>query len=253
MADDNQATTQATTDNVDAFGNNQTKPDTNTQVQNADQAFTQTVGEGKQYATQEDLAKGKIEADSFIEQLKLENKQMREDLSKRPTMDDIQDIIKLQDGNQGNNPELTEEALNTLVDSRFKTIKTEEQEYLNVSQASDKMVELYGSRASEQVSTKAGEMGVSVQYLQSLAGKSPDMFYSIMGINKEASNTSVSSNQTAEGNNTEQFNTNPIGTKEGTWGSYEQLRKENPKKYFSPQVQNEIFKKRKELGDNFYK
>jgi len=256
MADDNQTTTTTTTtDNVDAFGNNQTQQnqDTNTQVQNTDQIFNQTVGDGKQYATQEDLAKGKKEADAFIEQLKSENAQMREEMGKRPTMDDIQDIMKLQNDNQANNPELTAEALNTIVDSRVKTIKTEELEHLNVSQASDRMVELYGSKASEQVSNKAKAMGVSVQYLQGLAGKSPDMFYSIMGVDKESSNTSVAGNQTAQGSNTEQFNTETYGTKVGTWDSYEKLRKEDPRKYFSPQVQNEIFKMRKELGENFYK
>ena len=256
MPEDNQATTQTSTDNGDAFGTNQTtNQDTGTQVQNTDQVFNQTVGDGKQYATQEDLAKGKKEADAFIEQLKLENKQMRDDLGKRPTLDDIQDIMKLQNDTQNNtNSEINEEALNTIVDTRLKSIQTRDLEHGNVTQASDRMVELYGSKASEQVSLKAGEMGVSVQYLQDLAGKSPDMFYSIMGVSKQAApDTNVSSNQSAQGNNTEQFNTTQHGTNEGTWNYYEELRKADPKKYFSPAVQNEMFQMRKSKDADFYK
>jgi len=256
MADDNQTTTQtSTTTNGDAFGNNQTtNTDTQTNVQSTDQVFSQTVGEGKQYATQEDLAKGKKEADSFIEQLKLENAQMREDLSKRPTLDDVQDIMKLQNESQNNtqSSELNEEALNTIVDSRLKSIQTQTLEHSNVSQASDKMVELYGEKASEQVAKKAGELGVSVQYLQDQAAKSPSMFYSIMGVNDTAPNN-VAGNQSAQGNNTEQFNQVTHGTQEGTWNHYEKLRKEDPKKYFSPKVQNEMFQMRKQKDADFYK
>jgi len=254
MADDNQATTQTSTDNGDAFGNTQTtNTDTGTNVQNNDQVFNQTVGDGNQYATVEDLAKGKKEADAFIDQLKLENAQMREDLSKRPTLDDVQDIMKLQNEGQNNtSSELNEEALNTIVDSRLENRNTRALEHTNVSQASDKMVELYGEKASEQVAKKAGELGVTVKYLQDQAAKSPAMFYSIMGVNDTASNN-VAGNQTAQGNNTEQFNQTQHGTNEGTWSHYEKLRKEDPKKYFSPKVQNEMFQMRKDKDADFYK
>ena len=254
MPDDNQTATQTSTDNGDAFGNKpNTNTDTQTQVQNSDQVFTQTVGEGKQYATQEDLAKGKKEADAFIEQLKVENAQLREDIGKRPTLDDVQDIMKLQNESQNNtSSELNEEALNTIVDSRLQNRQTLATEHTNITQSSDKMVELYGDKASEQVAKKAGELGVSVQYLQDQAAKSPAMFYSIMGVDNTAPNNVVG-NQTAQGNNTEQFNTTQHGTKEGTWSYYETLRKENPKKYFSPKVQNEMFQMRKSKDADFYK
>jgi len=256
MPDDNQTTTQTSTDNGDAFGNNQTtnNQDTGTQVQNTDQVFNQTVGEGKQYATQEDLAKGKKEADVFIEQLKLENKELREDIGKRPTLDDVRDIMKLQEENQNTtSSELDEEALNKLVDSRFENIQHKKTAVSNITEASNKMVSLYGEKASEQVSKKAEELGVTVEYLQDQASRSPAMFYSIMGVSEEASNQSVAGNQSPQGKNTEQFNNTQHGTKEGTWGYYEELRKENPKKYFSPKVQNEMFQMRKEKAADFYK
>ena len=255
MPDDNQTTTQTSTDNADAFGNNQTtNQDTGTNVQNADQTFNQSVGEGKQYATQEDLAKGKLEADQFIEQLKTENKELREDISKRPTLDDVRDIMKLQDESQNaTSSELDEEALNKIVDSRFENIQLKKTASGNIKESSDKMVSLYGAKANEQVAKKAEELGVTVEYLQDQAARSPAMFYSIMGVSEDASTQTVAGNQTAQGQNTEQFNKTQHGTKEGTWGYYEELRKEDPKKYFSPKVQNEMFQMRKEKSADFYK
>lgn len=258
MTDDNQATTTTSTvTNGDAFGNNnQATNDTGTHTQSTDQVFTHVVGEGKQYATQEDLAKGKIEADAFIEQLKVENAQMREDLGKRPTLDDVQDMMKLQNESQNNtSSELNEEALNTIVQTQLQVAKSQELAHANVTQASNKMEELYGEKANEQVKLKAGELGVSVQYLQDIAAKNPEIFYATMGVSNKStvSNTSVAGNQTVQGNNTEQFNNIPTGSKEGTWGYYENLRKENPKVYFSPKVQNEMFQMRKQKDADFYK
>lgn len=258
MADDNQTTTQTSTDNADAFSNKlNTNTDTSTTTPNTDQVFQAKVGEGKQYATVEDLAKGKLEADAFIEQLKEENRLMREDLSKRPTLDDIQDIMKLQNDTQSTpSPELNEEALSTIVQSQLQEMKTKDLEAGNVAQASNKMVELYGEKASEQVAIKANELGVTVQYLEGIAAKSPKMFFSTMGIEtntNNASSQSVASNQTAQGNNTEQFSNMSSTPKDGTWNYYEQLRKEDPVKYFSPKVQNELFQARKSKEADFYK
>lgn len=253
MPDDHQAT-NTSTDKGDAFGTTNAQ-DTSTTTSNAnDSAFPDLVGEGKRYATLEDLAKGKQEADAFIEQLKLENAQMREDLSKRPTIDDIQDIMKLQNANQGEPAsEFDEEALNKIVTSQLSTMKEQERAHNNVKAASDKMVELYGDKAAEQVQAKANELGVTVEYLQGVAAKNPAIFYATMGVsnNKTASNAG---NQTAQSDsNTAQFNTNTVGTKEGTWNYYEKMRRDDPKKYFSPKVQNEIFKARKEMDADFYK
>ena len=50
--------------------------------------LTELVGEGKRYATVEALAKGRLDADAFIEQLKRENAGLREDLSTRLTAEE---------------------------------------------------------------------------------------------------------------------------------------------------------------------
>ena len=54
------------------------------------------VGEGKKFATVEDLAKGKQESDRFIEQLQGELSGLREDLGKRMTSEQVLEEINRQ-------------------------------------------------------------------------------------------------------------------------------------------------------------
>ena len=54
------------------------------------------VGSGKKYATLEELAKSRLEADSFIDTLKSENAELRKEQSSRTTIMDVMDAIKAQ-------------------------------------------------------------------------------------------------------------------------------------------------------------
>ena len=57
------------------MSNNETAPDQGANVEGS--ILDALVGEGKKYANLEELAKGKAEADSFIDKLKDENSDLR--------------------------------------------------------------------------------------------------------------------------------------------------------------------------------
>src|SRR5690349_8192148 len=56
--------------------------------------FAELVGEGKKYADAAALAKAKKEADSFIEQIKRENAELRDRVASQATVDEIMTQIK---------------------------------------------------------------------------------------------------------------------------------------------------------------
>lgn len=225
----------------------------NSGEQKRDPLFNDMVGEGKRYATVEELAKGKQEADAFIEQLKSETAGLREDLSKRPTMEDIQDIVKSYASEQeSTNSNVSGEDIQKLVQTELQASKVADKQADNVKQASDKMFELYGDKAKEVVQQKANELGVAVEYLEQMAAANPKIFYATMGVQDNPNNQgSDGGNHQPEGHNAEQFQ-KKTEQQTGTWSYYRQLRKENPKNYWSPKVQNEIFRLRKEQGPEFY-
>lgn len=209
--------------------------------------FETLVGEGKKFTDEEALAKGKQESDAFIEQLKSENEGLRQELDKRVTAEEMADRI-LSSSNQGSkteehtSPSLSEKDIAELVQNTISRQSEEGQMKANESAVNEKLGGVYGDKAGEFVKTKAQELGVSVSFLKSVAQKSPEAFYKTVGLgeaNKEAQPT-ITPNSVNTQTNTQ---TNSSGSR--TWDDYKKMRKDNPRQYWSPAIQNEILTRRK--------
>ncbi|MGD9276924.1 MAG: hypothetical protein PVJ67_07165 [Candidatus Pacearchaeota archaeon] len=243
----------------DAHNNSQTS------MEDLGQTFTSLVGEGKKYKTPEDLAKGKAEADEFIEQLKRENAEMREDLSefqkkldKATSVEEALDSLKRgTEANSQNQESIDPETLAKLIDSRLDSRTQAEKQAANKQIVETELVKRFGEQAKADafIASKAQELGTSINQMKAMSSENPTMFFKLMGIDinsDESSNKGVPSGG--------QYNTeavkqrvNDAGPQHGTWEYYQSIRKNNPKQYYSPAVQNEMFEQRKKLGDAFYK
>ena len=213
--------------------------------------FADLVGDGKRYKSPQELAKGKQEADAFIEQLKQEAAELRSELEKRLAAEEILAQIKAT-ANTSSDPTTNQidiEKLQELVQGTVHQLDTAKQAQSNLESVTKQIVEQYGDKAGEFLAKKSAELGLSVDDLKATAERSPVAFRNLVGLNKEPTQ---STNMTHGTVNTEALSDNSVGTKVGTWEYYENLRKTNPRLYFSPKIQNEIFDNRKKLGDNFY-
>ena len=223
------------------------------------------VGEGKKYKSIEDLAKAKAEADAFIEQIKSENSNMREDLGrlqaeveKGKSLDEALDSIKrdLAEGKE-TTPALDEETLAKIIDSRLDSRTTEEKMAANKRVVDTALIKRFGeaAKAEAYIASKALELGTTVGELRSMSAKNPEMFFRVTGIE---TNSQEGNHGTPAGS---QHNSEALEKKmgdkapqHGTWEYYQNLRRTNPKAYYDPKIQNEIFAQRKKLGDEaFYK
>ncbi len=254
MSDPNSSNATSTTNEV--FGS---KPDQEvndkTSTESSDQ-FLGLVGDGAKYKTPEDLAKSRIEADQFIDQLKSENAGLREELENRPSKEEVLDIIKATQDEQSthHSTSLDEDAIGKLVESRLSERETRQLHTSNLETASEAVLAVHGDKAADVVKAKAQELGTSVDYLMQMAAENPNIFYATMGLNKPTPKpkggfTPPASNS-AEGVGNEQRIQN---APQGTWDYYEEMRVNNPKEYWSPKVQNEMFQARKKGGEGFYK
>ena len=223
--------------------------------------LTTLVGEGKKYGDSESLAKAYSNADDFIGQLKTENQELRTELDKRLNAEDVLSEIKrereetlkaTQISRENTTPKLDEEALSKLISSTLDEKENQKEATANLTTVDSQMKKLYGAeKAKEVLETK--ELNLSVDFLAGVAAKSPNAFFNTLGISQKAETTiptpTVSTTNTLA---VKEINVGSI-IAEGTWGSFEELRKSNPRKYFSPEVQNQIFKMRKEKGpEGFY-
>lgn len=227
--------------------------------------FSELVGEGKKFKDAAALAKAKVEADNFIEQLKRENAQMRQSISSEEKLDALLDQLKklqapssgttITSGNQplesvpNQNPQtqtkaLTVDEVQRLLDER--EAKAREQQNLNF--AVQKAKEAFGANAKTVIETKASELGMSYDDLVAEAKKRPQAFLKLIEANGPTSATRAPQTQINSAAAAKDSNGN---VKNNAY--YSKLRKEiGNAEFFKPAIQNEMERNAKLLGDAFW-
>lgn len=217
-----------------------------------DDIISQLVGEGKKFKTAADLAKGKLEADAFIEQLKAENAEMR------TRMGGLEEIVKtlkpLNNGVDGNSqgvtkPPVDDGSLDEKVARALEAQTEQAKRKANLEASVAKLRETHGddTKVREAIASRASELGMSTKELQVMAEKSPVAFLSLMGAEKKG--TTPPATSATRGGQT-QAPVSSSGVK--NFAYFENLRKTMGSKYYDAKIQNDLFKARKELGDRFY-
>ena len=215
------------------------------------------VGEGKKFADAAALAKAKVEADKFIEQLKQENKVLRESVGKE--LNAAENLKSLQakiaelekKTTERPNPETTgaldQSQLERLVASVITKQEQTRTANQNLSAANDALVRIYGTleKAKEAFAQRASELSMTVADLKTIAAKSPTAFGKVMGIEgkKGADNLQIAPplNSAALPNVSNE-------PKFGSQAYYSKLRKEmgNTKFYADYKLQNQMLKHKAE-------
>lgn len=223
--------------------------------------LAELVGDGKKFKTPEDLARGKIESDAFIEQLKDELKGLKEDLKNRSASEDQLDLLRKEiialktntqqpappaqrEANQP--PALTEDTIKQLVAKTITQAETQRTASANILEANQKVIDKFGSmeKAQEVVQARASELGISMDYLKNLAAQSPTAFLKLVADQPVApSGGNLPTNGSV---NPSAFQANAGGmVREGTKAWYDKMRTDNPKQYWTTTVQQRIFEAKK--------
>jgi hypothetical protein len=221
-------------------------------------AFEEIVGEGKKFKSPEALAEAKLEADRTIaarnEELERHREEIRRqaaeiELLKRPREPLAQEPPKAADRPVVDEPNID---LASRIREELRQAQEEDVQAQNIRSVANRLTEVYGSpdKAREVVVAKAEELGLSVEFLQSVASKSPKAFFAQLGLTDAPSQNQNSSR--SDVNTAALANTSSSAPKQGSYASYETMRKENPKRYFSAEIQNQMFVDAKRLGDAFF-
>jgi hypothetical protein len=210
---------------------------------------------GENWNNPEVLAKGKLEADGYIQQLESQLTQMREDLGKQDYAQKLLDQLQnkaadpttantggTSDGNT--NPNLSEDDLKSLVE---KTLSAREKDGLvkqNLSIVDQELEKSYGTEAKATVQKKADELGISIERMQEIAAESPNAFFSLIGEPKKTFNPMVQGSVRTEGVNMQ-------SSTERNWAYYQNLRRTNKHEYYTPKVQQQLMEDKMRMGDGF--
>lgn len=209
----------------------------------------------------ETVAKAKVNSDRFIHQLQEELDGLRKELSTRLTLEEYLEKIERQNttnpqgrNGEGNPPAVYDEegAVNTMTnpgtvdqtnvqEAINKALSEREQEQRrkdNLGYVKQKATEALGPEYPYLFKKKAEEMGLDQTYLTQMAQEQPKAFLSLMlgqEYKKADPGTPPASSVSYEARSVITPNNKVKGLED-----YEELRKADPRKYWSPAVQNEI-------------
>lgn len=215
---------------------------------------------GEKWNDPEVIAKGKIEADSYIKQLEAQLEELRGDLGKQDyaaqllnqlqgkAPDTTKEPVVSKDASgtgQGNTtPEISEDVLKSLVEKTLTEREAANTKQQNIDVVTQQMTEKYGTEASARIQSKAKELGLSATRMEELAAESPSAFLALIGEPplKAPTMTRGSINTSGLGN---------VGGGERDFSYYQKLRRENRSQYYTPKVQQQMMEDRMRLGDRF--
>ncbi len=217
---------------------------------------------GDNWKDPEVLAKGKLEADTYIQQLEGQLTQMREDLGKQDYAKNLLDQLQNKAAepttantampnndtggtSEGNtNPALSEEDLKSLVERTLTERDKESVVKQNLDLVNGELEKSYGTEANAKIQEKSKELGISLQRMQEIAAESPTAFFSLLGEAKKDFKPMVQGSVRTEGVNMQ-------ASTERDWSYYQKLRRENRNLYYTPKIQRQLMEDKSRLGSKF--
>ena len=227
-------------------------------------SFVQKLVEAKgdNWKDPEVLAKGKIEADGYIQKLEEQLTNMREDLGKQDYAKDLLEQLQNKAADpinaknampnndtggtsEGNtNPNLSEEDLKSLVERTLTERDKDSVVKQNLNLVNEEMEKSYGTDASAKIQDKAKELGLTLERMQEIAAESPTAFFNLIGEPKKNFKPMVEGSVRTEGVNMQASN-------ERDWSYYQNLRRDNRSLYYSPKIQRQLMEDKSRLGGKF--
>jgi hypothetical protein len=216
--------------------------------------FEELVGEGKKFSTPEELARGKAESDAYIARIEDEQRRLREELATRISLQDFQDKLEKRLNESRPEPQiqgepnedmsaLKPEDVERLVQQKIAETKQRDAAEQNLSVVEAKLLEAYGPNYSQHLKRQVKELNMTENGFLNMAAANPKASLRLLGLDGERKQTNM-------------FETPPrsqstfapsSGEKRGD-SYYEKIRKEDPLKYWTPEIQNEIFNRISEIG-----
>jgi len=192
MAEDNntqqtteQETTESTTQETQQADTSAPKFEIPTEAQDF-------VGEGKKYKSAEDALRSVPHAQEHIKTLEEEMAQLKEELTRRKTTEELLDELK-----SGNQPveatpqgvELDQDRIMQLVNQTMEQKEKQSKAKQNADTVATKFTEQYGAKAQDAYNQIAKDAGLTVEQLNNLAATSPNVVMKLAGF--EAKSTTV--------------------------------------------------------------
>lgn len=238
-----------------------TGADQSTDTTPAEIKIEDLVGEGKKFKTVEDLARGKLEADRFIEKLKSETEGLRTELNTRIGLTEFLDQIK-NSNTQPNQPTgnnqpreggetataLTPDQIEEMLDRKLTEKEKARIASENLRVTKQKLAEAFGPNYVNKLNEEAQALGLSKDYMNNLAATAPQALFKLLGVDTARAPAQDLFTPPSNGFRS-QTATAPV---ERTQAWYNALKAKDPKTYWDAKTQVQLHKDAIRLGERFF-
>lgn len=210
----------------------------------------------------EEVLKAKVESDLHIKTLEREKAELYSEYTKqhdellaKSKLEELIDRLEktprdnqvaLPIANEVKEPKYDPAEIEKLVLSKIQETEHKKKELANYSVVETKLKEKFGSNFSAVLKEQQNTLGLSDSDVNSLAMKSPEAFFRVMGLNNETKDNYL----TPPRNNQRNDSFAPRVQKRD-WAYYQELKKTNPKMYLDPKISSQMEKDAQELGAAF--
>jgi hypothetical protein len=196
--------------------------------------YATKAGLGTKFKDTEDLAKGKVHADAYIEELKSKlaatEAQLAASKNAQEVLEEIKQLRTMKADTPASNGDVD---INTLIEQKLSQRAQEQVTVENKALADKALREKFGSEAKAQLEKTAKDLGVSPSFLIDVAAQSPKAFMayfdSVPGNTPPVGSTGGSINTIALGNSKI---TDPLSKLKADTEALGIDRKKNPEAYF---------------------
>jgi len=221
------------------------------------------VGDGKKFKSPEELARGKMEADMYIEHMKQRMDELRQDYTKlhseynagpklKETLDQYMQELKQTQGSQlppaqgEQSVVLDENKVSELVKQHIQATKQLDAEESNARTVESKLQAAYGPNYKQIVKQQIDQLGLSVEFFNDLARKHPSVLYRTLGLEGQRQDGTFQAPPTST-----QRGDPFAGAPKRTNAYYQKMRQTDPVKYRDPKTQDQMYKDYIALGHEF--
>lgn len=217
------------------------------------------VGEGKKFATVEDMAKGKLEADRYIEELK---QKLEATSNTNAKLEELLEAIKSRDttsrtadpdptktgGSEGkeNTTSFNPDDIEALVSKKLEERELNRLREENTRDVQAALSKAYGDKARDAVASKMQELNMSEAEVTALAANNPTAFKRLFI--EEAGGRTLNFDSTRRSEALK----SSVSSNEKGWSYYREMRKKEPSKFYSPSMQREFNAQVDKLGNEVF-
>ena len=220
---------------------------------------------GEKWSDPEVIAKGKMEADAYINDLEAQLTQLREDLGKQDyasqLLNQLQNKAPTSTGgntvapNKNNdasgtgtdghtNQTVSESDLKSLVEKTLTEREAKATVEQNLGVVMQHLNDTYGTEVNATIKKKADELGMSLDRMEEIAKESPTAFFTLIGESKKPAKSMTSGSIRTEG-----VNFQNAGARD--WNYYQDMRRTNSRLYYTTKTQQQLIEDKRRLGDKF--